>query len=144
MPRRTTAFAILAFVVAACGAKTLYVHNDVVSPSDPEKVLSCTKAQYDSMGYKVSRYDQEDRRIVGKKIRKDIQRSDPSFYKAFDLIDAEMAPDASGNTKLKLTGHSFFDTRTYRGPTDQEQEATDTVKADMARLAQRCGAAQTY
>ena len=144
MLRRIPLLATLALVASACGAKSIYVENDLVSPSDPEKVLSCTKAQYDSMGYKVSRYDQEDRRIYGKKMRPDIQRSDPSFYKAYDLIKAEMAPDASGNTKLKLEGHTFFDTRTYMGPVDAEQKASDTVKANLARLAQRCGTTQLY
>ena len=144
MLRRIPVLAALALVASACGGKSMYVQNEMVSPSAPDKVLSCTKAQYDSMGYKVSRYDQDERRLWGKKIRKDVQRSEPSFYKAFDLIEAEMAPDASGNTKLKLEGHSFYDTRTYQGPKDQEQPASDTVKADMARLAQRCGATQLY
>jgi|SRR5882672_9180115 len=144
MPRRTLALATAALIVAACGAKSIFVHTEMVSPSDPEKMLSCTKSQYDSMGYKVSRYDQDERRLEGKKIRRDIRRSEPNFYRAYELIETQITPDASGSTKLTLAGHSFFDLRTYQGPTDQEQPASDTVKADLARLAERCGTTQLY
>ncbi|MEO8032723.1 MAG: hypothetical protein ABI765_17870 [Gemmatimonadota bacterium] len=137
---------LLAFaaLLSACGAKSIYVHDELMSQSDPEKILACTKAQFDSMKYKVSRYDVDDHRLEGKKLRPDIQRSDPSFYRAFDEIEALITPDATGHTKVALQGHSYFDSRTYQGPKDLEQPASDTVKADMARVADRCGKAAVY
>lgn len=144
MLRRNLPVAALLLVAAACGAKSLFVSSSLVSPSAPDKVMDCTKAQFDSMGYKVSRYDQYDRRIEAKKLRRDIHNSNPNFFKAYDAIWALMSPDSTGNTQLKLEGHSFYDTRTYAGPKDQEQSASDTVKTDMARLAQRCGTTQLY
>jgi len=144
MPRRTVAALFVAAGLAACGNKSIYVHDDLMSQSDPEKMLACTKAQFDSMRYKVSRYDADDRRLEGKKLRPDIQRADPGFYRAYELIEVLITPDASGHTKMALQGHSFFDTRGYQGPKDVEQAASDTVKADMARVADRCGKSAVY
>jgi hypothetical protein len=144
MPRRTVAVVLLAAGLAACGNKSIYVHDDITSQSDPEKMLACTKAQFDSMRYKVSRYDVDDHRLEGKKLRPDITRADPGFYRAYELIEVLITPDASGHTRMALKGHSFFDTRGYQGPQDVEQVASDTVKRDMARVADRCGKTAVY
>lgn len=144
MVRSIVALLSCAVALSACGQKSIYVHDDIMSQSDPEKMLACTKAQFDSMKYKVSRYDVNDRRLEGKKLRPDIQRADPSFYRAFDELQVLITPDASGNTKMQVQGHSYFDSRTYQGPKDLEQPASDTVKSDMARLAERCGRTAIY
>ena len=144
MPRRTITALFLAAGLAACGNKSIYVHDDIMSQSDPEKMLACTKAQFDSMRYKVSRYDVDDRRLEGKKLRPDITRPEPGFYRAYELIEVLITPDASGHTKMALKGRSFFDTRGYQGPQDVEQAASDTVKRDMARVADRCARSTAY
>jgi hypothetical protein len=128
-------------LLGACGGhkSNLFTTQVVPTPAIPDDVFTCVRANLDTLGYKPTAIDKTDRRVVGRKTRKDIVIPETTFYQAFDQVDAQVKTGrADGQTELELTGHTFYERRTTAGPSTVEHAASDSVIADLEQLGGRC------
>ncbi len=140
MPRPALILATL-LLLGACGGhkSNLFTTQVVPTPEIPDGVFTCVRANLDTLGYKPNALDKGNRRVVARKIRKDIVIPETTFYQAFDQIDAQVRTGrADGQTELELTGHTFYERRTTAGPSTVEHAASDSVNANLGQLGSRC------
>jgi len=128
-------------LLGACGGhkSNLFTTQVVPTPDIPDGVFTCVRANLDTLGFKAAAIDKAERRVVARKIRKDIVIPETTFYQAFDQIDAQVKTGrADGQTELELTGHTFYERRTTAGPSTVEHAASDSVIDNLGQLGSRC------
>jgi hypothetical protein len=123
--------------VAGC-SRTLYSTTGAQSTAAPDVALTCVQEKLKELGYDRVRLDTETRWVVYRKYDYSVKISSGTFRRAFELIDVRVHPEATGTTGLEIQAHTFHQYELQRGQTDEEQSASNNVKADAATLAQAC------
>lgn len=130
-----------AFVLlGACGGPGSLPIALTASPSSsPPDAIACVKAKLDTLKYALSSFDQTDLRITARKVDNSIQRADPQYRRNIDRLEVQATPGADGKTTLTVTGHTFAEYETHRGPTELEERASSTVRQTAQALVDACG-----
>jgi hypothetical protein len=128
----------LLVLASACGGS--YYTTLTASPSAaPADVIACARSKLDSLGFRAKAYDETDYRYEAQKIDNDVRRADPQYRRNVERIEAEAAPAANGTTTLTVTGRTFAEYETHRGPTEQEERASAGVKSAAQAVLDTCG-----
>ena len=126
-------------LLAAVGcSRTLYTTTAAQSTAAPDDALTCVHEKLKALGYDRVRHDTEARWVVYRKFDYSVKVSSGTFRRAFELLDVRVHPEATGTTGLEIQAHTFHQYELQRGQTDEEQSASNNVKADAAALAQAC------
>lgn len=126
-------------LVAACGGRT-YPSSLTASPaSSPADAIECVRAQFRKLGYQQTAYDENDFRVTARKNDNSVNRADPQFRRNVDRLEVQAAPGADGATSLTVTGRTFAEFETHRGPTEEEQPASADVKKSSQAILDACG-----
>jgi hypothetical protein len=134
---RSSVSLLLLLAAAAC-SRTLYVAYQASSTSGPDDAYSCIQNKLRDLGYERIRYDLVDRRYVARRLDPKIQVSSGTFRFAFHTIETQVHADASGNSRLEITAHTYYEFELQRGRTDEEQSAADGARNDAVMLARSC------
>ncbi len=126
-----------AFVLLGC-AQSFASPTRVTTDAAPQTVFDCVKQQLAALEYKQTSYDTDALRINATKIDLKTRRADTQFRRMLDKLEVDVGPDASGQTSLTVTGHTFAEYTTQRGPTEVEEQASSGVKSDTQQLVERC------
>jgi hypothetical protein len=139
-PRARPSLAALLLVPTLLGACAgiLFHRAAGQSMAAPADTYTCARTELRRLGYRERSHDDEDYRVVAERIDDKVRRPDAQFRRLFDQLIVEIAPDASGNTALKLEAHTFAELQTQRGQTFDEETVRDTAKADARALLQAC------
>jgi hypothetical protein len=104
----------------------------------PEDAFDCVKRQLSALGYKQTSVDTDEHRISGSKVDLSSRRPDTQFRRILHKLDVQVAPEADGQTSIAVQGRTFAEYTTQRGPTEVEEQASDSVKTASQQLLERC------
>jgi tRNA nucleotidyltransferase (CCA-adding enzyme) len=130
--------AALVFALTGCGGGALYHVGSVSAAMGPQDSYDCVRKQLKAMKYKEESHDDDAHRVIARKENTELAVSATTLRKTFDQLVTEIHADASGTTVIKVEAHSFREYQTARGPTVDEQEATQLVQADASELLKQC------
>lgn len=126
-------------VLSACGG----VHYTTLTASPaaaPPDVFECVKTELAKAKFPTSSIDLgSPLRITAKQADYSNPRADARYYRNSDRIEAEVAAGADGKAILKVVGHTFAETETVRGPTLEEEKASENVTKVVQTIVQVCG-----
>jgi hypothetical protein len=126
-----------ALLLAGC-AQRLATPISASTSAGPEATFDCVKQQLKELGYRQSSIDVDNHRVSGTKIDDKTRRADTQFRRMLNKIDVEVAPQADGQTGIAVTGRTFAEYATQRGPTEVEEKASDEVRTAQQQLVERC------
>jgi hypothetical protein len=124
--------------LAGCGQKTFSTPVSARTSAGPEETFACVRKQLGELGYKQTSLDVSDRRVTATKIDYKPRRPDVQFRRMLEKLDVEVAAEADGQTGIKALGRTFAEYTTHRGPTEEQERASEQVKADTQALLERC------
>ena len=125
-------------LVGACGAPS-YPTTLTASPdASPPDVMACARAKLRPLGYQVTSFDEIEFRVTARKIDNSTHRADPQYRRNVDRIEVQATPGADGKTSLTVTGRTFAELETHRGPTDEEERASADVKQSSQAILDAC------
>ena len=127
----------LIILLAAC-SHPFFFTTGAKSLSTPDIAYRCAQVQLDTLGYARVRHDDMERRIIGRKEDPKVHISSTTFRKAFNTLEVDIHPDASGQSAIEIKAQTFHQYSLQRGNTEEEVSASPEVKADAATLAQAC------
>jgi hypothetical protein len=126
-----------AFVISAC-AQRFAADESMQTSATPDQTFECVRKQFDSLGYRRTSLDTDARRVNGTKIDEKTRRSDTQFRRMLNKLEVEVSPGANGQTSLTVTGRTFAEYTTQRGPTEVEEKASADVRSATQTLLERC------
>ncbi|MFL5534585.1 MAG: hypothetical protein ACJ8AP_02685 [Gemmatimonadales bacterium] len=124
-------------LLTAC-AQRFAAETKIRTSATPDQTFDCVRKQLETLGYKRSSYDTDARRISASKIDMKTQRPDTQFQRMLDKLEVEVSPQADGQTGMQVTGRTFGEYTTQRGPTQIEEKASPEVRSASQQLVQRC------
>ena len=130
---------VLLLLGACGGAGSLPVALTASPSSSPPDAMACVKAKLDTLGYTPTSFDQTDLRLTARRVDNSIQRADPQYRRNVDRLEIQAAPAADGKTSLRITGRSYGEYETHRGPTEVEERASANARETAQALANACG-----
>jgi len=127
------------FLVGACGAGS-YPTTLTASPAaSPADVIACARAKLRPLGYQETAFDEMEFRMTARKIDNTTHRADPQYRRNVDRLEVQAAAGADGKTSLTVTGRTFAELETHRGPTEEEERASADVKQSSQAILDACG-----
>jgi hypothetical protein len=127
------------FLVGACGPGS-YPTTLTASPAaSPADVIACARAKLRPLGYEETSFDEMEFRVTARKIDNSTHRADPQYRRNVDRIEVQATPGADGKTSLTVTGRTFAELETHRGPTEEEERASADVKQSSQSILDACG-----
>ncbi len=127
------------FLVGACGGGS-YPATLTASPAaSPAEVIDCARGKLRPLGYQQTSFDEIEFRVTARKIDNSTHRADPQYRRNVDRLEVQAAPRADGKTSLTVTGRTFAELETHRGPTEEEERASANVKQSSQTILDACG-----
>ncbi len=126
-----------AILLSACG-RALSTPVSTRTSAGPEETFACIKKQLTQIGYRQSSIDVTDLRIEATKIDPKSRRPDVQFRRMLEKLDVKVAAEADGRTSIEVLPRTFAEYTTHRGPTEEQERASEVVKADAQELLNRC------
>lgn len=126
-----------AVFLAACGGALSTPVNTRTS-AGPDDAFACVRKQLGELGYRQTSNDVAERRITATKIDSKSRRSDVQFRRILNKLDVEVSAGADGQTSIDVLPRTFAEYTTHRGPTEEQEKASELVKGDTQRLLERC------
>jgi hypothetical protein len=126
-------------LLGACGGGS-YPATLTASPAtSPTDAIACARTKLNALGYQQTSFDQVELRVTARKIDNKVHRADPQFRRNVDRLEVQATPAAAGNTSLTVTGRTFAELETHRGPTEEEERASAEVKRSTQAIVDACG-----
>jgi hypothetical protein len=127
-----------ALALSGCGQKTFAAPASARTSAGPDDTFACVKKQLGELGYKQTSSDVAEHRITAAKIDYKTRRPDVQFRRMLNKLDVDVAAEADGQTSIQAVGRTFAEYSTHRGPTEEEEKASDQVTSDAQTLVERC------
>jgi hypothetical protein len=128
---------VCTMVLTACG-QTLSTPVSVKTSASPEDTFACVRKQLGELGYKQTSYDTDEYRVNATKLDLESRRSDVQFRRFHNKLEVDIGAEADGQTSIQVVPRTFAEYSTQRGPTEEQEKASDLVKADANTLLDRC------
>jgi hypothetical protein len=131
--------ALLAGAVAlsAC-AQSLSSPIRTRTSAGPEDTYACVRKQLGELGYRQTSYNATEFRVAATKFDLESRRADVQFRRMHNKLDVKVAAEADGTTSIEALPRTFAEYTTQRGPTEEQEKASDQVKDDAQELLERC------
>jgi len=126
-------------LVGACGRATYYTTLNASPSASPADAIDCVRSQFRTLGYQQTSFDQTDFRVAARKVDNSVHRADLQYRRNIDRLEAQAAAAADGKTSLSVTGRTFAEFETHRGPTEEEEPASAGVKQSSQAIVDACG-----
>jgi hypothetical protein len=124
--------------LSGCGQKTFSTPVSTRTSAAPDQTFACVKKQLGELGYKQTSIDASDYRVTATKIDYKTRRADTQFRRMLNKLDVDVAAEADGQTSIKALGRTFAEYSTHRGPTEEQEKASEQVNSDAQALLERC------
>ena len=126
-----------AVLLSGCG-QTLSTPATTRTSAGPDETFACVRKQLGELGYKQTSYDVAELRVAATKIDDNSRRPDIQFRRMLNKLDVDVAAEADGQTSIQALPRTFAEYTTHRGPTEEQEKASEEVKADAQQLLERC------
>jgi hypothetical protein len=126
-----------AVLLAGCG-KALSAPVSTRTAAAPDDTFTCVKKQLGELGYRQTSNDATEHRVTAIKVDSKSRRPDVQFRRILDKLDVDVSATADGQTSIDVLPRTFAEYATQRGPTEQQERASELVKADAQTLLDRC------
>ncbi|HZB28072.1 MAG TPA: hypothetical protein VE282_05865 [Gemmatimonadales bacterium] len=126
-----------AITLSACG-QALSSPVSTRTAAGPEDTYACVRKQLAELGYKQTSYDATELRVAATKLDTKSRRPDVQFRRIHNKLDVRVAAEADGNTSIEVLPRTFAEYTTQRGPTEEQEKASELVKSDAQQLVERC------
>lgn len=126
-----------AVLLAGCG-KALSAPVSTRTSAAPDDTFACVKKQLGELDYRQSSSDVPEHRITATKIDSESRRPDVQFRRILNKLDVDVSATADGQTSIEVLPRTFAEYTTQRGPTEEQEKASELVKADAQQLLERC------
>jgi hypothetical protein len=126
-----------AVTLSACG-QALSSPVSTRTSTGPEDTYACVRKQLGELGYKQTSYDATELRVAATKLDSKSRRADVQFRRIHNKLDAKVAAEADGKTSIEVLPRTFAEYTTQRGPTEEQEKASEQVKSDAQQLVDRC------
>jgi hypothetical protein len=126
-----------AVLLSGCG-KALSTPVNTRTSAGPDDTFACVKKQLGELGYKQTSNDVAEHRVAATKIDLESRRADVQFRRILNKLDVDVSAEADGQTSIEVLPRTFAEYTTHRGPTEEQEKASDEVKADAGQLLERC------
>jgi hypothetical protein len=131
------ALLVTAVILAACG-QALSSPISTRTSAGPEDTYACVKKQLGELGYKQTSYEATEFRVAATKLDTKSRRPDVQFRRVHNKLDVKVAAEADGQTSIEALPRTYAEYTTQRGPTEEQEKASDQVKSDAQQLLERC------
>jgi hypothetical protein len=130
-------FLTAAVLLAGCG-RALSTPVSTQTVAGPDETYTCVKKQLGDLGYKQTSNDVSEHRVTATKIDSKSRRPDVQFRRILNKLDVDVSAAADGQTSIEVLPRTFAEYTTHRGPTEEQERASELVKADARQLLERC------
>jgi hypothetical protein len=128
---------LLAAVALASCAGTLASTVKAPSALGPPEAFACAQRELAAMGYHLGAFDRDAGRLTAQKADPKARRPHTLFLRVLDRLELETAGNEAGSL-LVVRARTFHEFSSQRGPTEEEESASQTARADAAALLERC------
>jgi hypothetical protein len=128
--------AAIALLLAGCGA-TLWPTLTTTTPASVKETLACAGEAAEARGYYL-RSKRGDYWIEGKKDVEKVEHRQFNEVRRYDTLWMEVHDQPEG-ARLKIQARSYTQTETRRGPTINDEYATQQVQSDAQAVLDKCG-----
>ena len=130
-----------AWVLAGCVGATMDSTLTAASPSPVPDVFACTRQQIKALDFDQTSVDVKDYRVTAKRYDETITRPDVRFRRLVDRLEIEAVPANGGGalTQLSITARTFAELTTQRGPSEEQERPSETVRNAAQKVVERCG-----
>ncbi len=128
--------AAAALALAGCGA-TLWPTLTGATPASVKETLACAGKAAESRGYYL-RSKRGDTWIEGKKDVENVEHRQFNEVRRYDTLWMDVHDQPEG-AQLQIQARSYSQTETRRGPTINDEYATQQVQADAQAVLDTCG-----
>jgi hypothetical protein len=135
---------ILSAVLGACAGRPLATFGSATSVAPAPDVYSCIRKQIKEVGFSQESYDESELRVTGRKYNEQVRRPDVQFRRLIDRVTFDIDP-AGGDSVTAVTAQAstFAELTTHRGPTEQQERASETAKDAARAILGRCTSGKT-
>lgn len=126
-------------LTSACGSGSFPTVLTASPATNPADATACVRDKLKPLGYQQTAYDETDYRVTARKVDNSVHRADPQYRRNVDRLEVQAAPGADGKTSLTVTGRTFAEFETQRGPTEVEERASADVKRSAQAILDTCG-----
>ena len=126
-------------LLGACGPGSLPIALTASPASSPPDAMACARAKLDTLGYTPTSFNKDDLLLNARKIDNDVHRANPRYRHNIDRVEVQATPGADGKTSLAVTGRTYAEFSTERGPTEEEESASKAVRETAQALVDACG-----
>ncbi len=140
MRTRSSLFLFAIALSVGCGSKTLYHSYNAVAPAVlPDSAFVCVAKELETLGFKRTAYNTEDRTISGQRTAKTPRESNALAREWYDQLDVKLLPGNAGGTDMTVKASSFMVVATQRGPTAEEHDTYKEAEVAADSLITACG-----
>jgi hypothetical protein len=126
-------------LVGACGGASYPITLTASPATSAAEVIDCVRAKLRPLGYQQTSYDEVEFRVTARKNDNTTHRADPQYRRNVDRLEVQATPGTDGKTSLTVTGRTFAELETHRGPTEEEERASADVKQSSQSIVDACG-----
>ena len=124
-------------LLGACGGS--YPVTLTASPSsNPTEAMECARAKLKDIQYRPTSFDDLHFRLTAQKVDNAVNRADPQYRRHVDRLEVTAAAEADGRSSLTVTGRTFAEYETHRGPTEREESASAGVRESAQAILDAC------
>ena len=102
--------------------------------------FACARNQIKAVGFTQSSYDTDELRLTARKNDDTARRPDVQFRRMVDKLEIDVAPGSAGEvSRITVVARTFAELTTHRGPTEEEEKPSETVRAAAQTIVDKCG-----
>ena len=133
--------ALGALMLAGCAAGGKLGHSVTAPSAAPAPdAFACAREQLKAVGFSQSSYDTDELRVTARRIDPDARRSDVQFRRNVDKLEIDVAPGSAGEmSRLTVVARTFAELTTHRGPTEEEEKASEAARQAAQTIVDKCG-----
>jgi hypothetical protein len=137
----TLRFPVFAAALLAGCAGGQYAQNLTVASAAPAPdAFACVRDQIKALGFTQSSYDTDELRVTARKNNESVRRPDVQFRRLVDRLEVDVAPGTGGEvSRISVVARTLAELTTHRGPTEEEEKPSETVRAAAQAIADKCG-----
>jgi len=129
----------LAALGIGCGGQSYTATVTAATPTPVPDVFACVRAQLQPIGYRQSSLDVDAHRVTARRYDETVRRADVRFRRMVDVLEIEVRADPTGQTALAVQSKTFAEYFTERGPTFEQEKASDGARAAGQAVLEACG-----